>query len=74
MAVAHLINVLGIGVYMSKLKRLINSFIEEEDGMGVVEVVLIIVVLIGLVLLFKGSITEIINGIFDTITDRVSEV
>ena len=35
--------------------KLISEFWKEEDAVGVVEVILILVVLIGLVLIFKQS-------------------
>ena len=37
----------------------------DESGMGVVEVILIIVVLIGLVIIFKTRITGVVNDIFE---------
>ena len=37
--------------------RKFRSFLKEEDGMGTVEIILIIVVLIGLVIIFKEQIT-----------------
>jgi hypothetical protein len=52
----------------------IKEFIYEEDGLGVVEIILIVVVIIGLVVLFRNSITEVINGIFDTIEEREQEI
>ncbi|MCQ2522359.1 MAG: hypothetical protein MJ105_08270 [Lachnospiraceae bacterium] len=50
----------------------IKRFLKEEDGMGTVEVILIIVVLVGLVLIFRNQITAIIGGLFDKITDKTS--
>ena len=47
-----------------------NDFLREEDGVGVVEVILILVVLIGLVLIFKNQLTTLVNNIFKTITDE----
>jgi Flp pilus assembly pilin Flp len=47
---------------------------EEENGAAVVELVLIIVVLIGLVLIFKSQLTTLINSIFTTITERAGTV
>jgi len=47
---------------------------KEEDGIGVVEIILIIVVLIGLVIIFRESITGVVESIFDTINERVEEV
>ncbi|MGN1147495.1 MAG: Flp1 family type IVb pilin, partial [Lachnospiraceae bacterium] len=37
-----------------------KQFLQEEDGMGTVEVILIIVVLVGLVIIFKNQITAIV--------------
>ena len=46
----------------------------EEDGMGTVEVILIIAVLVGLVIIFKGRITEIVENLFDKITTQTESV
>ncbi len=46
----------------------IREFLSEEDGIGVVEVILILVVLIALVLIFKGKLTELVNQIFNQIS------
>lgn len=51
---------------------MISRFIKEDDGMGTVEIILIIVVLIGLVIIFKKEITGVVNDLFDKITDRTS--
>lgn len=47
--------------------RVLQDFIREEEGVGVIEVVLILVVLIGLVLIFKEQINELLKGIFKEI-------
>lgn len=52
----------------------LKNFMKEEDGMGVVEVILIIVVLISLVLIFKTQLTSIVKSIFKTITSNVSKI
>ena len=46
----------------------------DESGMGVVEVFLIIVVLIGLVIIFKTRITGVVNDIFEKIVSQSSSV
>ncbi len=51
-----------------------KNFILDEDGIGVVEMILIVVVLIGLVLIFKDKLTALVNNIFNTITDKSGEV
>ena len=56
------------------MKKLLMRFIKEEDGIGVVEVILILVVLIGLVLIFKSQLTSIVNNIFEKITSESSSV
>ena len=52
----------------------LREFIKEDDGIGVVEVLLILVVLIVLVIIFKKQITKLVNNIFDTITDQAGEI
>lgn len=42
----------------------------EERGIGVVEVILILVVLIGLVLIFKSQLTSLVQNIFQKITSE----
>ncbi|MBR4027451.1 MAG: hypothetical protein IKJ01_07860 [Lachnospiraceae bacterium] len=49
-------------------------FLKEEDGAGVVEMILIIVVLIGIVLIFKDQLTDLVNSIFKTITKQAGKV
>lgn len=51
-----------------------KDFIENEDGVGVVEIVLVLVVLIGLVLIFKGNISKLMNNIFKEINKKSKEV
>jgi len=48
--------------------------LKEETGAGVVEMILIIVVLVGLVLIFKEQLTDLVTMIFDTIFEEASEV
>jgi Flp pilus assembly pilin Flp len=53
--------------------RDLRSFIMEEDGMGTVEVVLIVLVLAGLVVIFKKEITRVVREIVTKIDGKVSE-
>ena len=57
----------------NKLKSF-RQFLTEEDGMGTVEVILIIVVLVGLVTIFKEKITEVVNSIFTKITNQTKKI
>lgn len=51
-----------------------RDFMEEEDGMGTVEVILIIVVLVGLVIIFKNQIGSIIETLFEKITRQTNRL
>lgn len=59
---------------MTELKKQVISFIKEEEGIGVIEVVLILVVLIGLVILFKRQIKQLLDNIFQEINSQLGEV
>ena len=52
----------------------IMEFLKEEDGVGVIDVVLILVVLIGLVIIFKKQINQLLNNIFSEISKQSKEV
>ena len=52
----------------------IKEFLKDENGAGVVELILILVVLIGIVLIFKDQITDLVYDIFDTIFDEADKV
>ena len=54
---------------MKKIKRFLE-FMKEEKGIGVVEVILILVVLIGLVIIFKSQLTSLVESIFEKITSE----
>ena len=51
-----------------------SSFWEDNRGVGVVEMILILVVLIALVLIFKTQLNSLVNTIFDTITKNAKSV
>ena len=52
----------------------IKAFAADESGVGVIEVVLILVVLIGLVIVFKSSINELLTDIFKEIQSLSEDV
>ena len=47
---------------------------EQEDGIGVVEIILILVVLIALVIIFKDQLTSIVESIFSGIHSGVDTI
>ena len=49
-------------------KRILDILRKDNRGMGTVEMILIIVVLIGLVLIFKTQIQELAGTIFEKIS------
>ena len=56
-----------------KRRKTWRDFLQEEDGMGTVEIILIIVVLVGLVWIFREQITEIVESIMDKITKQTGK-
>ncbi len=58
------------------LVKMISSFLKragmlkgDDRGIGVVELILILVVLIGLVVIFRDQLTSLINNIFERIVN-----
>lgn len=54
--------------------KTLGQLVKEEDGMGTVEVILIIVVLVGLVILFRDQITKLVNNLFSKITTQTGKL
>ena len=51
-----------------------REFLLEEDGLGTIEVVLILVVLIGLVIVFKTQINKLLTSVFTESNKQAKEV
>ncbi len=51
-----------------------KAFLREEDGVGVVEIILILVVLISLVILFKKQLTSLVTDILQKITSQSNSI
>ena len=56
------------------LQRRVYEVLRNEDGVGTVEVVLLILVATGLVLIFKDRITELVTNIFGKITSQAGKI
>lgn len=54
--------------------KLLKQYLKNEDGIGVVEVILILLVLVGLVLIFKNQIVAIANSIFSNISNQIDSL
>lgn len=52
----------------------IKKFFKEDDGMGVVEVILIIVVLVAMVAVFKEQISDLVDSIWDAINKDAGDI
>jgi len=60
--------------YLRMRNEGLKDFLWEEDGVGVVEVILILVVIIGLVLIFKEQLNTLVESLFETINDKAGSV
>lgn len=56
------------------IKNTLRNFAEEEDAVGVVEIILILVVLIGLVILFKDQLTNLVTSLLEKITKQSNSI
>ena len=60
------------------MNNMIRNFIREEDGLGTVEIVVIIAVLVGIALIFRDAIIKFVTGVMsrvfgdESIIDEVS--
>ena len=59
---------------MWRIRYMIMRILKDNRGIGVVEVIMILVVLIGLVIIFKSQLTSLVNTIFEKITSESSGI
>ncbi len=57
-----------------ELGKELREFWKDEQGVGVIELVLVLVVLIGLVIIFKKQITTLLQNIFKERNSQSKEV
>ena len=51
-----------------------KNFLQDEEGVGVVEILLLLVVLIALVLIFKTQLTALVSNIFSSISQKSQNI
>lgn len=56
------------------MRKPFKKLMEDNSGIGVIEIVLILVVLIALIIIFKDKITAIINDAFGTISEGADTI
>lgn len=60
--------------YMTNLLKLgylrVRTILNEERGISVIELILVLVVIIGLVIIFKSQLTSLVQSIFAKITSE----
>ena len=52
----------------------LTEFVRDEEAIGVVEIILILVVLIALVLLFKDQIVKVVNNAFKSFNSDSADI
>ena len=65
---------LWIRMKMQEMWQRVVKCLKDESGIGVVEILLILVVLIGLVIIFKSQLTSLVQTIFEKITSESSTI
>ncbi len=63
-----------IGMRKENNSCILKEFAADEMGVGVIELVLILVVLIGLTIVFKKQINTLLENIFKQINTKTKEV
>lgn len=59
---------------MKTILYLGKKFLKDESGLSTVEVILILVVLVSLVIIFRGEMIDIVEDVFDAISKKVNKI
>ena len=57
-----------------KIREVVRRFVREEEGVGVVEIVLILVILVGLVLIFQEQISDVVSSALESFSDDADTI
>ncbi|MBQ1311765.1 MAG: holin, BlyA family protein [Blautia sp.] len=55
---------------MNEVKTVFRDFLEDEEAAGVVEIILVLIVLIGLVVIFKDQLTSLVETLLAKVTSQ----
>ena len=58
---------------IKKIKNRVMQVLKDDSGMGVIEIVLIILVLVGLAFIFKSQITGVADSVYKSINTQVNK-
>ena len=61
-------------IWKMNVEQMIWELAHDENGMGVVEIILITIVLISLVIIFKKQITGVVNDILSKMSGQANQV
>ena len=51
-----------------------KEFLEDEEGVGVIEIILVLVVLISLVAIFKKQLTSLVKSLLSKVTSESNAI
>ncbi|NMO95795.1 Flp1 family type IVb pilin [Paenibacillus lemnae] len=58
---------------LTYIRNQVKSFWKDEEGLGTLEVILIIVVILIIALLFKNQITALVNSLLGNVNQKSQE-
>jgi len=61
-------------IFCNSLKGFLGRFMDDEEAIGTVEMILILIVLIALVIIFRDQLKTIVNDLFDKVTSQSNSV
>ena len=59
---------------MKKFNKVFKNFIKDEGGQGMAEYILLLVIVIGVVLMFKSQFKDILNEKIKSVADGMGQV
>lgn len=66
-------SILG-GLSMSQMMMMMAARLKNQKGIGTIEMVLLIFILVGVVVLFKEKVVELITDILNTLSNDINDL
>ncbi|CAM3441253.1 hypothetical protein PVOR_28189 [Paenibacillus vortex V453] len=62
-----------MNMMLTVMKNGMKAFWKDEKGIGTLEMILILVVILIIALIFKDQITSLVNNLFDSVNNKSEE-
>ncbi len=71
---AYVRGINALSMAKNKIKERVDAVVNDESGMAIIEIILILVIVLAIVIIFRKQIGELVNNIFGKMNEETEEL